>query len=329
MTRITPPARPGSRLLLVWAVVHGAFAAGCALAGVPLLSLGPHEAPAACDWGAVAVAALAAAALAARRRRGERLAVRRALLIAAALSLVSGFGLLMDVLMLLTGSLPAHPAAAAHHALGLIGAVLLGADSLGRRPRSGRHAPAAAASSRVHLVAVVGAAAFLPYATMKTVWALGGTFAGMSGAEVLEVSRRNGASDAWLALESRGLDPTALFALLGVVLLFGLIRPWGQVFPRWTAFLAGRRVPRWLPLTPALLGAATLVPYGLIGSGYLTLATLGVLDLPPGDFRTGADALLVSWAGMGAFAPYGLALAVAAHSYWRRTRPLPVTPPAR
>ncbi|CAM5369507.1 hypothetical protein GCM10010329_15780 [Streptomyces spiroverticillatus] len=324
MTRITALSRP----LLAWAAAHSALGTGCALAGVPLFGLGPHPAPAAWNWAAVAVAALVAAVLLARHRYGERPAFRRTLIAAAALCLASGFSLLMDVLMLLTGSLPAGPAAAAHHALGLTGAVLLAINTRTRKPTSGTPAPPAAASPRVHLVALVGAAAFLPYATMKTVWAFGGTFAGVSGAEVLEVSRRNGASGVWLALEGWGLDPTVLFALVGVFLLFGLVRPWGQVFPRWTVFLAGRRVPRWLPLAPAVLGAATLVPYGLLGSGYLILAGLGVLDLPPGDFRTGEDALLVSWAGLGAFAPYGLALAVAAHSYWRRTRPLAPARPA-
>ncbi|WP_343244020.1 hypothetical protein [Streptomyces sp. SID13726] len=121
--------------------------------------------------------------------------------------------------------------------------------------------------------------------------------------------------------ESWGLDPTALLAALGVFLLWGLVRPWGQVFPRWTLFLRGRRVPRWLPLAPALLGAATLAPYGVVGAGYLTLAAAGVVTIRRGDFHSSGDALLVGWVGMVAFAVYGIALTVAAHSYWLRTRP--------
>src|SRR5690606_5586783 len=43
-------------------------------------------------------------------------------------------------------------------------------------------------------------------------------------------------------------------AWLGVVLTLGLIRPWGEVFPRWVPGLAGRRVPV----------AAAAVPGGLV-----------------------------------------------------------------
>ncbi|TDC97316.1 hypothetical protein E1285_04145 [Actinomadura sp. 7K507] len=155
---------------------------------------------------------------------------------------------------------------------------------------------------------------------MKLIWASGGTFAGMTGEEMLAISKRNGASGIWLILESWGLDGTALLAALGVFLLWGLVRPWGQVFPRWTLLLRGRRVPRWLPLTPALIGAATLAPYGVVGIGYCALATVGAVSMGRGDFHTAGDALVVGWIGLAAFAVYGAALTVAARSYWLRTR---------
>ncbi len=154
---------------------------------------------------------------------------------------------------------------------------------------------------------------------MKLFWASGGTFAGLSGADLRAAAERNGASGLWLTLDSWGLDPTALLALLGVFLLRGLVRPWGQVFPGWIPGLAGRSVPRWLPLAPAVLGAATLAPYGVVGLGWTLLATAGVVEVPRGDFPTPADTLLVARIGLGAFALYGVALAVAARSYWRRT----------
>ncbi|MFC4061899.1 hypothetical protein ACFOWE_26660 [Planomonospora corallina] len=84
----------------------------------------------------------------------------------------------------------------------------------------------------------------------------------------------------------------------------------------------GRRVPRWLPLAPALIGAATLAPYGAIGLVYAALGTFGAVTVPRGDFPTPGDALLVTWIGLGAFAVYGVALAVAAWSCLRRTRPV-------
>ncbi|WP_437090443.1 hypothetical protein [Streptomyces sp. enrichment culture] len=155
---------------------------------------------------------------------------------------------------------------------------------------------------------------------MKLVWASGGTFAGMTGEEMLAISERNGASGTWLSLESWGLDGTVLLAALGVFLLWGLVRPWGQVFPRWTPWLHGRRVPRWLLLAPACVGAATPAPYGVFGIGYAALSTAGVAEMRRGDFHSPSDALLVAWIGMVAFALHGVALIAAARSYWLRTR---------
>lgn len=305
-------------MTLCWPVIQGGFAL--------------VRVPAGAEWLVVAAAGAAVIAGSAALRYGERPAVRALLWVACGLSVASAFGLLMDVLGLLLGQGVDSRPAAVQHALGLLGALLLAATARSKRSagcaRCGgvhdgaiRPAPSAAAR-RVHLAAYAGTLAFLPYVAMKVIWATGGTFAGVSGAEQLAGSRRNGASGLWLTLESWGLDPTALLAALGVFLLFGLIRPWGQVFPRWTLLLRGRRVPPWLPLTPALIGVATLVPYGVLGSGYLALVTAGVLPLRRGDFPSEADALLASWIGVFAFACYGTALLLAARSYWLRTRPL-------
>ncbi|MGW1374089.1 hypothetical protein ACWD6P_07365 [Streptomyces sp. NPDC002446] len=280
----------------------------------------------------VAVAALAATAATAAVRGTAHPAVRTALWAACGLSAISAFSLLMDVIGLLFAQGVDNADAAVLHALGLTGAALLAATARAHRPGSNcarcgtahktvvRPQPSRAPRA-VRLTAYAGTVAFLPYAGMKLVWATGGTFAGISGAEALERSRHYGASDIWLTLESWGLDGTVLLAALGIFLLFGLIRPWGQVFPRWTLALNGRRVPRWLPLTPAVIGAATLVPYGVLGVGYLALATAGVLPIRRGDFHSPTDTLLVGWIGHTAFAAYGIALLTATHSYWLRTRP--------
>ncbi|MEV0369873.1 hypothetical protein AB0I10_08635 [Streptomyces sp. NPDC050636] len=327
---------------LCWAVVQGGLALVWALAGRPLADRGAAPRPAAADmsrptadWFVFAVTVLAAVAVPAAARYRERPAVRALPWVACGLSVASAFGLLMDVLGLLLGQGVDSPPAAVQHALGLLGAVLLAATARSHRSAAcgrcgGAHekvirpAPSAA-PRRVHLFAYAGTLAFLPYAAMKVTWATGGAFAGVSSAEMHADSERNGASGLWLTLDSWGLDPTALLAALGVFLLFGLIRPWGQVFPRWTLILRDRRVPRWLPLTPALIGTATLVPYGVLGSGYLALATAGALPVRRGDFHSDADVLLVGWIGATAFALYGVALLVAARSYWLRTRP--VCPP--
>ncbi|WP_157034651.1 hypothetical protein [Actinocatenispora sera] len=47
----------------------------------------------------------------------------------------------------------------------------------------------------------------------------------------------------------------AVSASLGALLTWGLIRPWGEVFPRWMPGLRGRRVPVLLAVLPGLLVA--------------------------------------------------------------------------
>ncbi|MFD9539644.1 hypothetical protein [Streptomyces sp. NPDC060022] len=308
------------RATMVWAVVYAGFGLACALSGTPLLYLGSDPGPSALGWGVAGVGALAALACGAVARYGLQPALRALLWVVCALAGMAAFGLLMDVITLAFGQGVDSGVAAANHALAAAGVLLLAATA-----RSVRRTPAAAdvrapsaASGPVQLAACAGTAAFLPYAAMKLIWASGGTFAGMTGEEMLAISKRNGASGIWLTLESWGLDGTVLLAALGTFLLWGLVRPWGQVFPRWALWLRGRRVPRWLPLAPALIGAATLAPYGVFGVGYVALATADVVTMRRGDFHSSSDALLVAWIGMTAFAVYGVALIVAARSYWLR-----------
>ncbi|SPE58236.1 hypothetical protein SNS2_3859 [Streptomyces netropsis] len=300
---------------LGWAVVYGGFGLGAVLSGTPVFYRGDDPGPAELGWLLAGLGVLAALATLTR--------APGLLWSACALSAVCAFGLLMDVITLMINQEVDSGAPFAKNTLGGIGALLLAATARAgdARPATGTRPQPSPASRDVHLTAYAGTAAFVPYAAMKVTWVVGGTFAGVSGEEMLAKAEENGASGLWLTLASWGLDATALLAALGVFLLFGLIRPWGQVFPRWTLVLGGRRVPRWLPLTPALIGAATLLPYGVLGTGYCALATVGAVRVRSGDFPSAADALLVSWIGLVAFAVYGIALTVAARSYWLRTRP--------
>ncbi|MFJ4950228.1 hypothetical protein [Streptomyces sp. NPDC088760] len=308
------------RVATAWAVAYAGFGLACALSGTPLLYLGSHPGPSTLGWGVAGVGALAALACGAVARYGLQPALRVLLWVVCVLAATAAFGLLMDVITLVFGQGVDNGVAAAHHVLAAAGVLLLAATARSRRmPAAPVLQAPSPASGPVQLVACAGTAAFLPYAAMKITWASGGTFAGMTGEEMLAVSQRNGASGIWVTLESWGMDGTVLLAALGAFLLWGLVRPWGQVFPRWTLWLRGRRVPRWLPLAPALIGAATLAPYGVFGVGYLTLATAGMVTMRRGDFHSSSDALLVAWIGLAAFAVYGIALIVAARSYWLRT----------
>ncbi|MET9463776.1 hypothetical protein ABZY44_02935 [Streptomyces sp. NPDC006544] len=307
-----------------WAVAYAGFGLACMLSGTPVFRHGDAPGPVALGWVVVAVGTLAALCCGAVARRGPRPALRTMLWVLCGLAALAAFSLLMDVITLMFGQTVDSWPAAAHHVLAAVGVLLLAATARsgsGTTTIASPAKPSPAAPWAVQLAAGAGTAAFLPYVVMKLVWASGGHFAGISGGEMRAISERNGASGIWLTLESWGLDGTALLAALGVFLLWGLVRPWGLVFPRWTPFLRGRRVPRWLPLAPALTGAATLAPYGVFGLGYSALATAGVVTMRRGDFHSPADALLVAWIGTAAFAVYGLALTAAARSYWLRSGP--------
>ncbi|MCN9245003.1 hypothetical protein NGF19_30195 [Streptomyces sp. RY43-2] len=279
---------------------------------------------AALDWAVAAVGALAVLVCGLVVRQGLRPTLRVLLWALCGLAGIAAFSLLMDVITLMVGQGVDSRIAAANHSLAAVGALLLAATARAdRRPTTSATAPAPSwATKQVQLAAGAGTVAFIPYIAMKLVWVFGGTFAGTNMEEMLVNSERNGASEIWLTMESWGLDVTVLLAVLGTFLLWGLVCPWGQVFPRWALLLRGRRVPRWLLLTPALLGAATLAPYGLLGLGYCALATAGVVTMRQGDAHSSGDALLMGWIGMVAFAGYGVALIIAARSYWLRTRPI-------
>jgi hypothetical protein len=92
-------------------------------------------------------------------------------------------------------------------------------------------------------ITIVAATGPLPYALVRLTWL---TPWPQLGAD-LDMSTR-----IWgLALSSG--------AWLGVFLTLGLIRPWGEVFPRWMPGLAGRRVPIAAAAVPGGLIAVTLI----------------------------------------------------------------------
>lgn len=54
----------------------------------------------------------------------------------------------------------------------------------------------------------------------------------------------------------------AAVAIAGAWLTVGLVRPWGEVFPRWIPFLSWRRVPPWLAVVPAAVMSCLFVAAG-------------------------------------------------------------------
>ena len=62
--------------------------------------------------------------------------------------------------------------------------------------------------------------------------------------------------DSWEAVYVFGLS---IVAELVALTAFGLVRSWGEVFPRWIPVLRGRRVPPLAAVIPAVLGSLALI----------------------------------------------------------------------
>lgn len=185
-----------------------------------------------------------------------------------------------------------------------------------------RHPGASTASRRTRTTVYLLMCGLLPWAGAKTVWTLGGDALGVTAEAWRE--ENEGGSAVTEALARVGVDVTVLAAGAGIFLLLGLMYPWGQVFPRWTLFLSGRRVPRMLPLVPAWLTAVGLSVYGVALLVYTPLAAVGVFDKPEpeGAFTTASGLLwMIAFGGM-AFGGLGFGLIAAARSYTARTRPV-------
>lgn len=100
-------------------------------------------------------------------------------------------------------------------------------------------------------------------------------------------------------------------AVVGLVLMTGLVSSWGVRFPRWMVGLAGRRVPISLAVVPAIIVAITLVALGR-----------GVLSLPHHwlEVAGGSFDMIANFVALSAMLPWGIALGVAAIAYAMRRR---------
>lgn len=154
----------------------------------------------------------------------------------------------------------------------------------------------------------VGVAVLVPvlYAATRLAWALGFPL-GISR-EFLEEGQDTGLWGRGAALAASGL--------VGAVLSLGLIRPWGERFPRWMPVVGGRRVPMLLALVPATIVSVLVTSAGLM---FLRLTVFGEA------FTLGEDRLVLDedWA---ALAPellwpvWGGGLGAAALAYYYRRR---------
>jgi hypothetical protein len=175
----------------------------------------------------------------------------------------------------------------------------------GACPHCGRNAGtddrSRAVALRVGRVAVAVAVAVpVLYAATRWAWALGLPLG------ISEAFLREGQADGrWLAGAALGT-----LALVGAGLTVGLVRPWGEVVPRWMPLLGGRRVPVAAAVVPALLVAVVVTAAGLM---FVRLVASGDPRLIGGEFW-GAVAPELLWP------VWGLSLGAAAVAYHYRRR---------
>lgn len=110
------------------------------------------------------------------------------------------------------------------------------------------------------------------------------------------------------------------------LLTLGLVRPWGEVVPRWIPVLGGRAIPTAAAVVPASLGAVA-VTWITVSSAFLwdTPANNGDPDAPQGIARavmTACYAPLLAWGPLLAVVTVAYALRRRRAQRSARTRPV-------
>ncbi len=127
----------------------------------------------------------------------------------------------------------------------------------------------------------------------------------------------------WRAGQEKGTWISGLFlarfALVGALIMLGLVQHWGEVFPRWMIGLSGRRVPIALAVVPASLVSVVVFVGGIvIWSGIpQVLANAQSIGMGAAEVR---GAILIQLGPTLLFPVWGVALAVATLGYYFRRR---------
>lgn len=117
----------------------------------------------------------------------------------------------------------------------------------------GRSLPASLREPRWTTLMTYAAAAFaLPYPVIRIAWALGIPLG--VPADYLQGEG---------PLVRVAIAALGGLAVGGAILTIGLVRPWGEIFPRWIPRLRGRRVPIWFAVVPGAWAAVIISQMGL------------------------------------------------------------------
>jgi hypothetical protein len=137
------------------------------------------------------------------------------------------------------------------------------------------------------------AALALPYPAVRIAWALG-----------IPLGVPGGYLQGEEPLVRVGIAALGGLAVGGAILTIGLVRPWGEFFPRWIPVLRGRRVPIWFAVVPGLWAAVVISQMGL------RMALWSVGELSEVSWDTWGEGLPGLF-----FLPWGLTLAAAVYAY--------------
>jgi hypothetical protein len=163
----------------------------------------------------------------------------------------------------------------------------------------------------------IAAVSMLPYALLKTLWAIdinvGMTLETLA---IVHTGMTTYAGPIIGFLYRHGMDITAILAVIASLLSLSLVRSWGEVFPSWIPFIGKRHVPRWLVLTPAWLGGLVFTFIGGPIAISNLLQSLGVVEIPDSE---GID-MWVFHLVYGGFFIWGITTCLAALAYQIRTR---------
>ena len=301
--------RWASQAAIAWALGYGALRIYWALGVAPSPPPIGTDLVAFTGWWAVALCVAAAAVVPGLRRAGWR----RPLAVAAwgvTVALVAASALLL----LERGRHPparagltVHPVAVLSRAACLAGGVLVGATALSYQ----RHwRGACLACGRT-------GEAVRPARPPR--WAWLAAWAAVAGCLVRLLAQvATGFDSNLLRANGSVLLFEAGFLLAGIVLPLALVYRWGRVFPGWVPLLAGRGVPRWLVLGPALgLGVGMTAYFGV------TMVWLAAETVTGTWARHGFGSypLWFYWVSVPGYLAWGLGLGAAALAYRRATRP--------
>ena len=97
----------------------------------------------------------------------------------------------------------------------------------------------------------------------------------------------------------------------GGILTLGLIQRWGEIFPRWCLFLAGKQIPIWIVVVPATLISAIITLTGLkLSPQIIYMMVNGTITIE----NWGKFVPFLSWL------PWGISLGIATLAYYLRRR---------